>query len=159
MRPSRLSRDAFRHFQPISTRWSDNDVFGHVNNVVYYSWFDTAVTGWLIGRGLLDPVGSPVIPVVAATNCAYFRSISFPEAVDVGIGAERVGISSVTYRVAIFAQDEALAAAQGLFTHVYVTRNSQTPAGIPAEVRAALGELVDEVSSSGGSSRCGPRWP
>jgi acyl-CoA thioester hydrolase len=142
-RPERMSRSAFKVLRPISTRWSDNDVFGHVNNVVYYSWFDTAVTGWLLSKGLLDPQTSEIICVVVETSCTYFESVSFPDDVQVGIAIDRIGRSSVTYRIGVFRNDGALAAAQGRFTHVYVTRNGQTPVEVPTGVRAAFDELLD----------------
>ncbi|MGL4439539.1 MAG: acyl-CoA thioesterase [Bosea sp. (in: a-proteobacteria)] len=141
-RPERLTRAAFRHFRAITTRWSDNDVFGHVNNVVYYAWFDTAVTGWLLENKLLDPHESPVICVVVETNCIYFESVAFPDEVTVGIAIERIGKSSVTYRIGVFRNDGELAAAQGHFTHVYVTRAEQKPTAIPEHVRDAMDGLV-----------------
>jgi acyl-CoA thioester hydrolase len=137
-RPSRLSRDAFALFRPIPTRWHDNDVFGHVNNVVYYGWFDTAVNAWLVEQGFLDPATSAVVGLVVETGCTYFESVAFPETVEVGIGVERLGTSSVTYRIGIFRAGGAQAAAQGRFTHVYVERASQRPVPIPAPLRAAL---------------------
>jgi acyl-CoA thioester hydrolase len=141
-RPARLGRDAFALFRPITTRWSDNDVFGHVNNVVYYAWFDTAVTGWLLENKLLDPHLSPVICVVVETGCIYFESVAFPDDVSVGIAIERIGTSSVTYRIGVFRNDGHQAAAQGHFTHVYVTRGTQKPTAIPENVREAMGALV-----------------
>lgn len=141
-RPARLGRDAFALFRPITTRWSDNDVFGHVNNVIYYAWFDTAVTGWLLDSQLLDPHHSPVICLVVETSCIYFESVAFPDEVSVGIAIERIGKSSVTYRIGVFRNDGQIAAAQGRFTHVYVTRGTQKPTAIPEHVRAAMGGLV-----------------
>jgi acyl-CoA thioester hydrolase len=140
-RPERLTRAAFRLFRSITTRWSDNDVFGHVNNVVYYAWFDTAVTGWLLENKLLDPHLSPVICVVVETNCIYFESVAFPDEVSVGIAIERIGATSVTYRIGVFRNDGQRAAAQGRFTHVYVTRGTQKPTAIPEHVRTAMGAL------------------
>ena len=143
----RLRRDAFGPYRTVPTRWADNDVYGHVNNVVYYSWFDTAVNAWLIERGFLDLAGSAVVGLVVETTCSYFESVAFPEAVEVGLGVERLGNSSVTYRIGIFRQGGTLAAAQGRFTHVYVDRATQRPVPIPADLRAALAALT----SSGGS--------
>lgn len=134
--PSR--REDFRVFRTITTRWHDNDVFGHVNNVVYYSWFDTAVTGWLIEGGFLDPKTSEIVGLVVETGCSYFESVAFPEAVEAGIAVERLGTSSVTYRIGIFRQGGAQAVAQGRFTHVYVQRAEQKPVPIPTELRAAM---------------------
>jgi acyl-CoA thioester hydrolase len=141
-RQERLSRDAFRLFRPIPTRWHDNDVFGHVNNVVYYGWFDTAVNAWLVESGFLDPQTSVVVGLVVETSCTYFESVTFPETVEIGLGVERLGSSSVTYRLGIFRQGGKLAAAQGRFTHVYVERATQRPVPIPAALRTALEALA-----------------
>jgi acyl-CoA thioester hydrolase len=137
-RPARLARDAFRVFRPIATRWMDNDVFGHVNNVHYYSFFDTAVNGWLVENGLLAIAASPVVGLVVETGCTYFESVAFPESLEAGIAVERLGRSSVRYRVGIFKAGGALAAAQGHFVHVYVGRASQRPVDIPEAIRKAL---------------------
>ena len=141
-RQPRLSRAAFKLFRPIPTRWHDNDVFGHVNNVVYYSWFDTGVNAWLIEQGFLDPATSPVVGLVVETTCTYFESVAFPETVEIGLALERLGSSSVTYRLGIFRQGGTQAAAQGRFTHVYVERATQKPVPIPAGLRAALEALA-----------------
>jgi acyl-CoA thioester hydrolase len=146
-RPERLARAAFRVFRAIPTRWHDNDVYGHVNNVVYYSWFDTAVNAWLIERGFLDIAGSRTVGLVVETSCTYFESVAFPETVELGLGVERLGTSSVTYRIGVFRQGGERAAAQGRFTHVYVDRATQRPVPIPADLRAAL----EGLTSSGGS--------
>lgn len=146
-RQERLPRAAFGVFRPIPTRWHDNDVYGHVNNVVYYSWFDTAVNAWLVECGFLDIVGSATVGLVVETTCTYFESVAFPETVEVGLGVERLGTSSVTYRIGVFRQGGEQAAAQGRFTHVYVDRATQRPVPIPADLRAALTALT----SSGGS--------
>src|SRR5918997_6021585 len=137
-RPVRLSRTAFAVFRPIATRWMDNDVFGHVNNVVYYSWFDTAVNAWLVEQGHLDVTGSEVVGLVVETGCTYFESVAFPETVEAGIAVEKLGRSSVTYRIGIFREGAEQAAAQGRFTHVYVERAAQKPVPIPEKLRAAL---------------------
>ncbi len=137
-RQSRLTRADFRVFRAIPTRWHDNDAYGHVNNVVYYGWFDTAVNAWLIENGFLDLAGSEIVGLVAETGCTYFESVAFPETVEVGIAVERLGNSSVTYRIGIFRQGGEQAAAQGRFTHVYVERASLTPVPIPAPLRGAL---------------------
>jgi acyl-CoA thioester hydrolase len=143
----RLGRDVFGVFRTIPTRWADNDVYGHVNNVVYYSWFDTAVNAWLVEQGFLDIAGSAAIGLVVETSCSYFESVAFPESVEVGIGVERLGNSSVTYRIGIFRAGGERAAAQGRFTHVYVDRATQRPVPIPVDLRAAL----EGLTSSGGS--------
>jgi len=141
-RQPRLTRDDFRVFRAITTRWHDNDVFGHVNNVVYYSWFDTAVTGWLIEGGFLDPKTSEIVGLVVETGCTYFESVAFPEAVETGIAVERLGNSSVTYRIGIFREGGAQAVAQGRFTHVYVLRDEQKPVPIPDAFRAAMAAIA-----------------
>lgn len=137
-RQPRLTRADFRVFRAIPTRWHDNDAYGHVNNVVYYGWFDTAVNAWLIENGFLDLAGSEIVGLVAETGCIYFESVAFPETVEAGIAVERLGNSSVTYRIGIFRRGGEQAAAQGRFTHVYVARASQKPVPIPAPLRAAL---------------------
>jgi acyl-CoA thioester hydrolase len=140
-RQPRLTRADFRVFRAIPTRWHDNDAYGHVNNVVYYGWFDTAVNAWLIENGFLDLAGSEIVGLVVETACTYFESVAFPETVEAGIAVERLGNSSVTYRIGIFRQGSAQAAAQGRFTHVYVERVSQKPVSIPAPLRAALAAI------------------
>lgn len=140
-RQPRLERGDFRIFRAIPTRWHDNDVYGHVNNVVYYGWFDTVVNAWLIEGGFLDPAGSETVGLVVETACTYFESVAFPETVEVGVAVDRLGNSSVTYRIGIFRQGSVQAAAQGRFTHVYVERASQKPVPIPAPLRAALAAI------------------
>ncbi|MCU0885179.1 MAG: acyl-CoA thioesterase [Beijerinckiaceae bacterium] len=147
MKPARFARADLRHFTTIQTRWADNDVFGHVNNVVYYAWFDSAVNGWLIERGLLAPATSSIIGLVVETGCTYAESVAFPEPVSIGIAIERLGSSSVRYRIGVFREhgDQAaggLAIAQGHFTHVYVDRASQRPVPIPGPIRAAMADLL-----------------
>ncbi len=141
-RPPRLTRAAFRVFRPIATRWMDNDAYGHVNNVHYYAYFDSAVNGWLIERGLLDIAASPVVGLVAETGCTYFESVAFPDPLEAGLAVARLGRSSVRYRVAIFRAGAEAAVAQGHFVHVYVERATQRPVDVPEAVRAALNELV-----------------
>ncbi|POR50907.1 acyl-CoA thioesterase [Bosea psychrotolerans] len=140
-REPRLSRVDFKLFRSIPTRWHDNDVFGHVNNVVYYGWFDTGVNAWLIEQGFLDPATSPVVGLVVETSCTYFESVAFPETVEIGLAVARLGTSSVTYRLGIFRQGGQVVVAQGRFTHVYVERATQKPVPIPAPLRAALEAL------------------
>jgi acyl-CoA thioester hydrolase len=140
-RQARLAREAFRIFRAIPTRWHDNDAYGHVNNVVYYAWFDTAVNTWLVENGFLDIAGSETVGLVVETGCTYFESVAFPETVEVGIAVERLGTSSVTYRIGIFREGQDQAAAQGRFTHVYVGRSDQKPVPIPAPLRAALAAM------------------
>ena len=144
-RKPRLNRTQLRIFCQIPTRWADNDVFGHVNNVVYYAWFDTAVTRWLIEKRLLVIGESTIVGLVVETTCTYFESVAFPEPVEVGIAIETLGRSSVTYRIGVFRPSEEMAIAQGLFTHVYVDMKTQRPVEIPIAAREAM-KLI-EISS------------
>ena len=135
-------RETYVHATTISTRWADNDAYGHVNNTVYYAWFDTAVNEWLIGQGLLDvAVGDP-IGLVVETGCRYFAPLEYPGEVDVLLGIEQLGTSSVTYRLGVFAKGAASAAAEGHFTHVIVDRASRRPVPIPADWRRAFAALM-----------------
>lgn len=140
-RPRPLMRDGFRHFLPITTRWMDNDVYGHVNNVVYYAYFDTVVNRYLIERGVLDIHRGSVIGLVVETGCHYFAPLAFPETVYAGLRVARLGTSSVRYEVALFGGDAPAAAAQGHFVHVYVDRETRRPTELPAPLRAALQAL------------------
>jgi acyl-CoA thioester hydrolase len=139
-----LTRAAFAHHTSIDSRWMDNDAYGHVNNVVYYSFFDTAVNRWLIDRGLLDVQHSPVIGLVVETGCRYFAPLSFPDRITAGLRVSRIGTSSVRYEIALFRNDDDTAAAAGHFTHVYVDRESRRPTPIPASTRDALSTLLVE---------------
>jgi len=140
-RPSRATRADFRHFVEIPTRWSDNDAYAHVNNVVYYAWFDTVVNRWLIENGHLDIARSPVVSLVVETSCTYFESVAFPETVEAGLAVDRIGSSSIVYVVGIFRRNADLVAAQGRFVHVCVDRASQTPVPIPERFRSDLQRL------------------
>jgi acyl-CoA thioester hydrolase len=137
-RPQPEPRSAYRAFQTITTRWMDNDAYGHVNNVVYYSWFDTAVNGHLIAQGALDIETSPVIGLVVETQCHYFSSVAFPQRVTAGIRMAQLGRSSVRYEVGLFADDEEMTAARGHFVHVYVDRATRRPAALPDALRAVV---------------------
>ena len=141
-RPAPLGREAYRHFTTISTRWADNDAYGHVNNTVYYEWFDTVVNQWLVGQGLLDIESGDPIGLVVQTGCSYFAPLAFPGEVEVGLAVERLGGSSVTYRIGVFTAGSAQPAAQGHFTHVYVGRESRRPASLPQEWRQKLEMLA-----------------
>jgi acyl-CoA thioester hydrolase len=140
-RPSPESRSAYRAFVPITTRWADNDVYGHVNNVVYYAWFDTAINGHLIAQGALDIHAGSTIGFVVETQCHYFSPIAFPTSVTAGIRVAHVGTSSVRYEVGLFADDEPLCAARGHFVHVYVDRATRRPALLPSNLLAAVKTL------------------
>jgi len=135
------ARTEYRHFLPITTRWMDNDAYGHVNNVVYYSWFDTVVNEYLVRAGALDIEHGAVIGLVVETQCHYFRELAFPQAVSAGLRVARIGRSSVRYELAIFGADEELASAQGHFVHVYVDRSTRRPAELPPVLRDALERL------------------
>jgi acyl-CoA thioester hydrolase len=141
-RPQPQNRNAFRVWRTIPTRWADNDVYGHVNNVVYYSWFDTAVNAHLIESGALDIHGGNVIGLVVETQCHYFAPLAFPQVIDAGIRVARLGSSSVRYEVGLFAQGSALAAACGHFVHVYVDRSSRRPVALPPALRSVLAALA-----------------
>lgn len=141
-RPTAPGRDQYRHFRRLDTRWMDNDVYGHVNNVTYYSYFDTGVNAYLIERGVLDIHAGTTIGLVVETGCRYFASVAFPDTLEVAIRVAHLGNSSVRYEVAIFKQGDAAAAAAGHFTHVYVDRDSRRPAALPADLRAALEALL-----------------
>ncbi len=141
-RPAAKPRSHFRAFRDIGTRWSDNDLYGHVNNVVYYSWFDTAVNGWLIDQGVLDIHEGKVIGLVVETQCNYFAPLAFPQAVHAGLRVAHMGSSSVRYEVGLFAKEENNTAACGHFVHVYVDRETRRPVSLPEPLRAALETLT-----------------
>jgi acyl-CoA thioester hydrolase len=136
-----LGRHAYPVWREIGTRWADNDAYGHVNNAVHYAWFDTAVNAWLIEAGLLDVAAGDPIGLVVETGCRYAASLTYPEPVKIGLGVERLGGSSVTYRLGVFAEDAGDAAAEGHFTHVYVGRDSRRPAPLPDAWRTRLEEI------------------
>lgn len=137
----RSPRSEFRHFVSLQTRWMDNDVYGHVNNVQYYSYFDTAVNHYLISSGWLDIHAGEVIGLVVETKCTYHASIAFPDVLSIGLRVEHTGNSSVRYGIGIFRDGEEEAVAEGYFVHVYVQRRDSTPVRIPAELRAVLEPL------------------
>lgn len=139
-----LPRAAYRHFLPIPTRWMDNDSYGHVNNVTYYSYFDTAVNEHLIRVGGLDIERGPAIGLVVETGCRFHQPLSFPEHVDAGLRVVKLGTSSVTYEIGIFRRGQDAPAASGRFVHVWVDRASQRPTPVPPAIRAALAPLFVE---------------
>ena len=141
-KPAPAQRAAYPHFLPIGTRWMDNDVYGHVNNVVYYSYFDTVVNAYLIGAGVLDIEHSTTIGLVVETQCNYFAPLAFPDQVDAGLRVVRLGTSSVRYEVGLFKASDEAPAAQGHFVHVYVDRETRRPVALPDALRAALEPLV-----------------
>ena len=140
-KPQPEPRSAYRVFRPISTRWMDNDAYGHVNNVVYYSWFDTAVNAYLIEQGVLDIHAGETIGLVIETQCNYFASLAFPQTVEAGLRVAHTGTSSVRYEVGLFAQGEPLTAARGHFVHVYVDKLSRRPVPLPDKLKLVLEQL------------------
>ena len=131
-------RDDFRIWRKVTTQWADNDVYGHVNNTVYYEWFDSAVNAWMVEQGMLDIANGDTIGLVVETRCSYFAPLAFPQEVEVGLRVAELGRSSIRYRIGIFATGEELAAAQGQFVHVVVDRASRRPVEIPDAWRPAL---------------------
>lgn len=140
-KPEPQPRTAYRVFRNIPTRWGDNDIYGHVNNVVYYSWFDTAVNALLIERGALDIHDGTTIGFMAETHCNYFSALAFPQTVEVGLRVAHVGTSSVRYEIGLFAEGAKLASAQGHLVHVYVNRSSSRPVPLPEELMRVVNEL------------------
>ncbi len=140
-RPRPERRDTYRVFRPITTRWMDNDQYGHVNNVVYYSWFDTAVNAHLIEQGALDTASGSTIGLVVETQCHYFAPLSFPQTIEAGIRVAHLGSSSVRYEVGLFAQGAPETAARGHFVHVYVDRATQRPVPLPEPLKKVLEAL------------------
>ena len=141
-REARASRSNFKVWAAFSTRWADNDVYGHVNNTVFYAWFDSAVNGWLVEQGLLDIAAGDPIALVVETRCSYFAPIAFPGNVDVGLAVAQLGRSSVRYSIGVFASNDDLAAAQGEFVHVLVDRTNRRPVAMPDDWRRKLEAIV-----------------
>ncbi len=143
MSKARPTRSDYRFFLEIPTRWMDNDVYRHVNNVTYYSWFDTVVARFLLGSGAINLTDSPVIGVVVETLCRYHAPVAFPETITAGLRVERLGNTSIRYGIGIFREDEEVASADGHFVHVYVDRATQAkPQPLPALLRDAAAALV-----------------
>jgi acyl-CoA thioester hydrolase len=132
------TRARFRWFNTITTRWMDNDAYGHVNNVIYHAWIDTAVNCWLLEHRLLDIAASPVVGIVAETGCRYLSQITYPDVVTVGLVVAKLGRSSVRYDIGIFRADEETASAEAHFVHVYVDRATMRPVPVPDAIRAAM---------------------
>jgi len=137
-RQAPAARSEFKVWQSFTTRWADNDAYGHVNNTVFYLWFDSAVNAWLVQQGLLDIENGDPIALVVETRCSYFASLAFPEPVDVGLAVAQLGRSSVRYRIGVFSAGAESAAAQGEFVHVLVDRTSRRPVEMPQNWRRAL---------------------
>ncbi|WP_416906856.1 MAG: acyl-CoA thioesterase [Polymorphobacter sp.] len=141
-------RGSYRAWRDIPTRWHDNDVYGHVNNVIYYSWFDTAVNAWLVEHGLLDIEQGAIIGLVVETGCRYHRPVNFPEVVQAGIRIARLGNSSVRWEVGLFTAGHEAPAAEGHFVHVYVDRPKRRPMRVPDAWRAKMTSLVQNVDDA-----------
>ena len=140
--PKAPGRAAFRHFLPIATRWMDNDVYGHVNNVVYYAYFDTVINRYLIDEGGLDIAGGSTIGLCVESHCAYLRPVAFPEVIEAGLRVAHLGRSSVRYEIGIFSRGQGEPSAHGWFVHVFVDRSSRRPSALPDAIRAALERLA-----------------
>ena len=134
-------REHYKVWREIGTRWADNDAYGHVNNTIYYVWFDTAVNAWLIEQGLLDLAGGDPIGLVVETGCRYARPLAYPQPVEIGMAVESLGKSSVRYGLGVFAKNEDEAAAEGHFVHVYVDRKTRTPVELLPRWREALATI------------------
>ena len=137
-----ITRAEYAHFLALPTRWMDNDIYGHVNNALYYGFFDTAINEYLIVEGGLDINAGQVIAFAVESQCQYLRPLAFPGVIDIGLRVGKLGNSSVRYELAIFKQGETSAAAAGYFVHVFVDRKTQRPVPMPAKIRAALERLV-----------------
>jgi acyl-CoA thioester hydrolase len=135
------SRGDYRFFRAIATRWMDNDIYGHVNNVTYYSYFDTVIAHYLIEVGGLDPAGHDVVGIAVETGCRFHRSLAFPDLVHAGLVVARLGRSSVRYEIGIFRNEDQDACADGHFVHVFVDRATQRPVPIPDPIRTALDQI------------------
>ena len=142
MRDQNPRRADYRYFQPITTRWMDNDLYGHVNNVTYYSYFDTVANHFLIQEGGLDILAAPVIGYVVSSNCEYRKPLTYPQPIEAGLRTDRLGSSSVTYGIAIFAEGDDEVSAFGQFVHVFVERASNNPVPIPDGLRQALARIA-----------------
>lgn len=137
-----MTRAHYRHFLKIPTRWMDNDIYGHVNNVVYYSFFDTVINAYLIDCGGLDIHAGDIVGFAVETQCRFHQSLCFPEVIDAGMRVARLGNSSVRYEIGLFKQDQPQAAATGHFVHVFVDRSTNRPTALPDSIRTALSALT-----------------
>ena len=132
------TRSNFKVWRTFTTRWADNDAYGHVNNTVYYEWFDSAVNAWMVEQGMLDIANGDPIALVVETRCTYAAPLEFPEPVEVGLSVAELGRSSIRYRIGVFGEGSASAAAEGEFVHVVVDRSTRRPTEIPADWRQKL---------------------
>ena len=138
MKPEVKNRTQYHFLLPIQTRWADNDIYGHVNNVTYYSYFDTAANALLIQHAAFDIHNSPIIGLVVNSSCDFLEELTYPEIIEVGVAISKIGNSSLTYDLAIFKQGQQNASAQGQFVHVFVERETKKSTSIPQEMRDAL---------------------
>lgn len=145
-RPRPDDRSSYRVFRRVPTRWADNDMYGHVNNVVYYGWFDTVVNALLIEHGALDVRNGATVGFVIETQCNYFEPLAFPQTVEAGLRVAHAGRSSVRYEIGLFAEGAALASAQGHFVHVYVDRATQRPVALPEALRRVVAQLQQDAA-------------
>ena len=137
-----ITREQYAHITTLPTRWMDNDVYGHINNALYYGFFDTAINQYLIAEGGLDIAGGPVIGFAAESQCQYLSALAFPDVLEVGLRVGKLGNSSVRYELAIFKQGDEFAAAAGYFVHVFVDRETRRPTTMPERIRTALAKLA-----------------
>ncbi|CAN5256888.1 thioesterase family protein [soil metagenome] len=140
-RPKAETRAAYAVFITLATRWGDNDLYGHVNNAIYYTWFDTVINQYLIEAGALDLVDGKVVGLVVDTQCSYFAPVSYPDRVNIGLKVSKAGTTSVRYSVGVFREREPTAAAQGHFVHVYVDRQTRRPVALPEALRRVIDKL------------------
>jgi acyl-CoA thioester hydrolase len=143
-----ITRDDYVHYLSLPTRWMDNDIYGHINNALYYAFFDTAINDYLIAEGRLDINSGSVIAFAVESQCQYLRPLAFPGVIDIALRVGKLGNSSVRYELAIFKQGENFAAAAGYFVHVFVDRVTQRPVPMPATIRSALERLKVSVAGS-----------
>jgi acyl-CoA thioester hydrolase len=141
------SRAQYKYFQPIASRWNDVDVYGHVNNIEYYGYFDTVISTYLVQEGGLDFLVGPVIGVCAESHCRFLQELAFPETVEAGLRVEHIGRTSVRYGIGLFRSGEATPAAEGWFVHVFVDRATRRPTPLPAQLRAALELIASSLES------------
>ena len=137
-----MHRSDYSFFKNITTRWADNDIYGHINNVVYYSYFDTVANQYLIEFADFNPVSAPVIGVIVHSNCNYIKAIAYPDKIEAGLTVKKLGRSSVTYGIGIFRQGESAACAYGEFVHVFVNRKNNLPMSIPTKIRESLQKIL-----------------
>ena len=137
-----IHRSDYSYFHPITTRWADNDIYGHINNVVYYSYFDTVANQYLIEFADFNPVSAPVIGVIVHSNCNYIKAIAYPDKIEAGLTVKKLGRSSVTYGIGVFRQGESAACAYGEFVHVFVNRKNNLPMSIPTKIRESLQKIL-----------------